>query len=105
MDNIKGAGQPEYLTSSDGLFTIELEPIRRLFEADPSKIQEIAASQIQLLNIYHNVVLDQAKNSFRWALVAAAASEYLVPARARARPAPPPPPAPVAKADTADALD
>lgn len=71
MNKTKGAGEPKYLTSSDGLFTIELEPIRRLFEADPSKIQEIAASQIQLLNIYHNVVLDQAKNSFRWALVAA----------------------------------
>ena len=64
MDNIKGAEKPKYLTSSDGIFTIELEPIKRLFEADPSKIQEIAASQIQLLTIYHNVVLDQAKNNW-----------------------------------------
>jgi hypothetical protein len=73
MSNTQKTGRPTHLTSSDGIFTIELEPIKRLFEADPTKVQEIAASQIQLLNIYYNTVLDQAKRSFHWALVAAGA--------------------------------
>ncbi|MCZ4304119.1 hypothetical protein O4G98_05180 [Zoogloeaceae bacterium G21618-S1] len=71
MENGQYTTEPKYITSSDGLLTIELEPIKRLFETDPSKVQEIVASQIQLLTIYHNVVLDQAKRSFRWALAAA----------------------------------
>jgi hypothetical protein len=43
----------------------------RLSQTDPSKVQEVAASQVELLTIYHNVVLDQARRSFRWALIAA----------------------------------
>jgi len=39
--------------------------------ADPTNIQQIAASQIELLPAYHNLVLDQARRSFRWALIAA----------------------------------
>lgn len=73
MSNTQKTMKSKYITTSDGLFSIELEPIKRLFEADPTKVQEIAASQIQLLNIYHNTVLDQAKRSFRWALVTAGA--------------------------------
>ncbi|OGO20743.1 MAG: hypothetical protein A2Z14_16645 [Chloroflexi bacterium RBG_16_48_8] len=46
--------------------------LERLSTADRSNVQEIAASQIQLLNIYHNVVLDQARRSFLWAIIAAA---------------------------------
>lgn len=45
--------------------------IERLSKTDPSKVQEIVASQIELLSIYHNLVLDQARRSFRWALIAA----------------------------------
>ena len=48
-----------------------VEPIKRLSETDPSKVQEIVASQLELLYMYHNLVLDQAKKSFRWALIAA----------------------------------
>jgi len=71
MDKDQQAHEPRYITSSDGLFTIELEPLKQLSEADPTNVQEIVASQIRLLDVYHNVVLDQAKKSFRWALVAA----------------------------------
>lgn len=49
------------------------QSLERLSNADPSKVQEIVASQIELLTIYHNVVLDQAKRSFFWALLAAGA--------------------------------
>jgi hypothetical protein len=47
------------------------QPLDKLSKADPSNVQEIASSQIELLVVYHNVVLDQARRSFRWALVAA----------------------------------
>ena len=41
-------------------------------KADPGNVQLIAASQIQLLVGYYNLVLDQARRSFRWAIIAAA---------------------------------
>jgi uncharacterized membrane protein YgdD (TMEM256/DUF423 family) len=45
--------------------------VNQLAEADPSDVQQIAASEIRLLINYYDAVLDQAKKSFRWALVAA----------------------------------
>ena len=54
--------------------TIQLslpQSLQRLSKINPSQVQEIVASQIELLTIYHNVVLDQAKRSFRSALLAA----------------------------------
>lgn len=44
--------------------------LEKLSKADPSNVQQIAASQIELLTAYHNVVLDQAKRSFMLALIA-----------------------------------
>jgi hypothetical protein len=44
--------------------------VLNLSDADPTKVQEIAGSQIKLLTEYHNLVLGQARSSFRWALVA-----------------------------------
>jgi hypothetical protein len=46
-------------------------PLERLSKADPSNVQEIVASQIELMAVYHNVVIDQARKSFTWALIAA----------------------------------
>ncbi len=57
------------------LGTLDFEPddaVERLSQANPAKIQEIAASQIELLTIYHKVVIYQAQRSFLWALIAAA---------------------------------
>lgn len=47
------------------------QAVDRLSQAETSDVQEIAASQIQLLLSYYRLVLDQAKKSFRWALIAA----------------------------------
>lgn len=47
------------------------ETLKRVSDASPSKIQEVAASQLELLSVYHNVALEQAKKSFTWALLAA----------------------------------
>jgi len=44
----------------------------RLANANPTNVQEIAASQIELLSNYHNLVLEQARRSFAWAIIAAA---------------------------------
>ncbi len=53
--------------SSNNFFQV---PLERLRQADPKNVQEIAASQIALLSNYHREVLDQAKKSFLWALLA-----------------------------------
>ena len=51
-------------------YTIK-DSVERLSKAKPGDVQEIAASQIQLLSSYYTLVLDQARRSFRWALIAA----------------------------------
>jgi hypothetical protein len=45
------------------------DSIDRLGNADPKDVQQIAASQIQLLAGYHEIVLAQSRRSFFWALV------------------------------------
>jgi hypothetical protein len=47
------------------------DSINRLAEANPGDILKVAATQIALLASYYKAVLDQAKMSFRWALIAA----------------------------------
>ena len=40
--------------------------------ANPDNIQEVAASQLQLSDLYYRNILSQGRESFRWALAAAA---------------------------------
>jgi hypothetical protein len=40
-----------------------------LANADPGDVQGIAASQLQLLTAFYEIALDQARKSFRWAIV------------------------------------
>ncbi len=40
-------------------------------QADPSNIQQVAASQLELINNYYSTILNQAVQSFRWAIIAA----------------------------------
>ena len=42
--------------------------VERLPETDIANVQKIVASQIELLAVYHNLVLDQARRTFKWAL-------------------------------------
>jgi len=39
--------------------------------ADPSNIQQVAASQLELINDYYTTILHQARQSFTWAIIAA----------------------------------
>lgn len=59
------------IVEKDSITHMYSQPLERLSKADPSKVQEIAASQIELLSIYHKLVLEQARRSFRWAIIAA----------------------------------
>jgi hypothetical protein len=62
----------EIIGDSSGLINPKIaSAVDRLSKARPGDIQEIAASQIQLLTSYYDLVLAQAGRSFRWALVAA----------------------------------
>jgi len=45
--------------------------VQRVAKANPSNVQEVAASQLEIINSYYQNVLYQAKESFQWALVAA----------------------------------
>ena len=45
--------------------------IDRLAKADPKDVQEVAASQLQLMAGYHKIVVSQASRCFFWALVGA----------------------------------
>jgi hypothetical protein len=60
-----------YTTSWDDLDVVIQQSVGRLSQADPHKVQEIAASQIELMAVYHRLVLNQAARSFTWALIAA----------------------------------
>jgi len=61
-----------YLVSQEGqMLEVSRDAVERISKAKPSDVQEIAGSQIQLLLGYYQLVLDQAKKSFRWALIAA----------------------------------
>jgi Cyanobacterial TRADD-N associated 2-Transmembrane domain len=46
------------------------QPIQAVAQADPSNVQEVAASQLEISNSYYESVLHQAKQSFRSAIVA-----------------------------------
>jgi hypothetical protein len=48
---------------------IIVHSIDRLGKADTNDVQQIAASQIELLNAYHQVALAQSSRSFFWALI------------------------------------
>lgn len=48
-----------------------VDALDRLSRAESGNVQEIAASQIQLLKSFYDLALEQAKRSFKWALVSA----------------------------------
>jgi Cyanobacterial TRADD-N associated 2-Transmembrane domain len=50
---------------------ISRDAVERISKAKPGDVQEIAGSQIHLLLGYYQLVLDQARKSFMWALIAA----------------------------------
>ena len=50
-----------------------ISSIERLSKAAPSNVQEVAASQLQLMAVYHEMALAQSRRSFFWALIGAGA--------------------------------
>ena len=49
-----------------------VEAIKRLGQADTKNVQEIAASQLDLLTAYYRSALGQSDRSFNWALIGSA---------------------------------
>src|SRR5450631_3729564 len=45
------------------------DSIKRIGKTDPANVQQIAASQLDLLAAYHQIALAQSRRSFFWALV------------------------------------
>src|SRR5262249_26500103 len=48
---------------------VVFDSINRIGTADPANVQQIAASQLELLAGYHQIALAQSRRSFFWALV------------------------------------
>lgn len=48
-----------------------MKPLEMIANADPTKVQEVVIAQLALMTAYHTIVLDQARRSFKWALIAA----------------------------------
>jgi hypothetical protein len=61
----------KYIAQASGVTSSVTNVVTQLAKADPSDVQQIAASEIRLLISYYDAVLAQARVSFRWALVAA----------------------------------
>lgn len=53
-------------------FIIGNKAVQSVAKADPGNIQQVAASQLEIINNYYQSVLNQARQSFHWALIAAA---------------------------------
>lgn len=53
------------------LFPRVPEIVERMSKASPRDVQSIAGAQIELLASYYGTVLEQARRSFAWALIAA----------------------------------
>jgi hypothetical protein len=49
--------------------SLVIDSINRIGRADPANVQQIAASQLELLAGYHQIALAQSRRSFFWALV------------------------------------
>lgn len=47
------------------------ESLDQLSKTNVADVQKIVASQLDIMRVYHSIVQEQAKKSFRWALVAA----------------------------------
>lgn len=73
VDQLSRSSDSPSARTPDSSIALYRLPIERLSKADPANVQQIAASQIELLSNYHQEVLSQAKKSFFWALIAAVA--------------------------------
>jgi hypothetical protein len=70
------------LTTTDSAHELRdpntMKIMNTVLNANPQKLQEVAASQLELLNRYRKNVLEQAQESFFWALIAALAGILLL---------------------------
>jgi len=77
-DEVAGTGSllDKYRARLEGLGTFDVldeflrqEAVREVAKADPSNIQEVAASQLAIINSYYQSGLNQSQQSFKWSLI------------------------------------
>lgn len=54
---------------ASSLYTDQREALEKTAKADPGNIQEVAASQLAIINSYYQSGLQQSQQSFRWSLI------------------------------------
>ena len=64
--------ESDRLGRQSSLDKAQRDAIAHLSTVNPENFQEVAASQIAYLQTFYDLVLGQAKRSFRWALIASA---------------------------------
>jgi len=58
--------------SSEAIRSVEVkqeEAVEQVAQTDPANIQEVAASQLAIINSYYQSGLEQSQQSFRWSLI------------------------------------
>ncbi len=50
-------------------FGLRQQAVQEVAKADPNNIQEVAASQLSIINSYYQSGLEQSQQSFRWSLI------------------------------------
>jgi hypothetical protein len=50
-------------------YTMRQQAVQEVAKADPNNIQEVAASQLSIINSYYQSGLEQSQQSFRWSLI------------------------------------
>jgi hypothetical protein len=70
-----GVGAADVTFTADGLPVVQSfkigAAVEQIADADPANIQQVAAAQMRLSTAYYEAALSQARQSFRWALIAA----------------------------------
>jgi hypothetical protein len=70
MKNVLSIISDRKLQASLGMdFQVRQQAISRVARADPGNIQEVAASQLSIINSYYQSGLQQSQQSFHWSLV------------------------------------
>src|SRR5438876_7478679 len=64
--SLSSVSRGQYITGRDIIISRAIDQVAK---ADPSNIQEVAASQLAIINSYYQSGLQQSQQSFRWSLI------------------------------------
>jgi len=64
-----GSGKSSFMTSILSDYILRQEAVQKVAQANPNNIQEVAASQLSIINSYYQSGLQQSQQSFKWSLI------------------------------------